>query len=46
MNIAKVIQQSITISAVVHVYQQTKEEDGNIHRNMDMKGVAEVNWLT
>ena len=46
MNIVKVIQQSITISAVVHVYQQTKEEDGNIHRNMHMKGVAEVNWLT
>ena len=46
MNIVNVIQQSITISAVVHVYQQTKKEDGNIHRNMDMKGVAEVNWLT
>ena len=39
------IQQSITISAVVHIFQQTKEKDGNIHRNMDMKGVAEVDWL-
>ena len=27
-----VTQQSITISAVVHIFQQTKEEDGNIHK--------------
>ena len=32
--------------AIVHVFQRKKGEDGNMDRNMDMTGVAEVNWLT
>ena len=32
--------------AIVHVFQRKKGEDGNMDRNMDMRGVAEVNWLT
>ena len=33
------------IPAVVHVFKR-KREDRNIPRNMDMKDIAVVNWLT